>query len=80
MLGGEYLSDETLQRIWEHLDEWTHDAVTAAGGLAAFLQERAPKWHQVGRVCFHLAENRGDDARPFAFMATYASASARRGG
>ena len=36
-------------------------------------EERAPKWHQVGRVCFHLAENRGDDARPFAFMATYAS-------
>ena len=73
MQGGEYLSEDTLQRIWEHLDEWTHDAVTAAGGLAAFLQERAPKWHQVGRVCFHLAENRGDDARPFAFMATYAS-------
>ena len=73
MQGGEYLSEDTLQRIWAHLDEWTHDAVTAAGGLAAFLQERAPKWHQVGRVCFHLAENRGDDARPFAFMATYAS-------
>ena len=73
MQGGEYLSEDTLQRIWEHLDEWTHDAVTAVGGLAAFLRERAPKWHQVGRVCFHLAENRGDDARPFAFMATYAS-------
>ena len=73
MQGGEYLGEDTLQRIWKHLDEWTHDAVTAAGGLAAFLRERAPKWHQVGRVCFHLAENRGDDARPFAFMATYAS-------
>ena len=73
MQGGEYLGEETLQHIWKHLDEWTHDAATAAGGLAAFLRERAQKWHQVGRVCFHLAENRGDDARPFAFMATYAS-------
>ena len=73
MQGGEYLSEETLRRIWERLDEWVHEAVTAAGGLAAFLQERAPKWHQVGRVCFHLAENRNYDARPFAFMATYAS-------
>ncbi len=73
MQGGEYLSEETLQRIWEHLDEWVHETVATAGGLAAFLQERATKWHQVGRVCFHLAENRDDGARPFAFMATYAS-------
>ena len=27
----------------------------------------------MGRVCFHLAENKNDDVRPFAFMATYAS-------
>ena len=27
----------------------------------------------MGRVCFHLAENRNDAARPFAFMVTYAS-------
>ncbi len=73
MQGGEYLGEDVLQRIWERLDEWVHEAATAAGGLAAFLQGRAPGWHQVGRVCFHLAENRGDDARPFAFMATYAS-------
>ena len=73
MQGGEYLGEDVLQRIWERLDEWAHEAVAAAGGLAAFLQGRAPGWHQVGRVCFHLAENRGDDARPFAFMATYAS-------
>ena len=73
MQGGEYLGEDVLQRIWESLDEWAHETVAAAGGLAAFLQGRAPGWHQVGRVCFHLAENRGDDARPFAFMATYAS-------
>src|SRR5690606_8965992 len=28
--------------------------------------------HQVGRVCFHLAENRRDPDFPFAFLATYA--------
>ena len=27
----------------------------------------------MGRVCFHLAENRNDEERPFAFLATYAS-------
>ena len=73
MHGGEYLSEETLQRIWERLDGWARRTVASTGGLAAFLQGRAPKWHQVGRVCFHLAENRNDEARPFAFMATYAS-------
>ena len=73
MQGGEYLCEGTLQRIWERLDGWVRETVASTGGLAAFLQERAPKWHQVGRVCFHLAENRNDEARPFAFMATYAS-------
>ena len=73
MHGGEYLSEETLQRIWERLDDWAREAVARAGGLGAFLRERAPKWRQVGRICFHLAENRNDEARPFAFMATYAS-------
>ena len=73
MHGGEYLSEGTLLRIWERLDDWVRETVTSAGGLAAFLQGRAPKWHQVGRVCFHLAENRNDEARPFAFMASYAS-------
>ena len=73
MQGGEYLSAERLQHIWQSLDEWVHETVTTAGGLVEFLQTRAPKWHQVGRVCFHLAENKNDVARPFAFMATYAS-------
>ena len=73
MHGGEYLSEDSLERIWTHLDEWVRERVPARSGLAAFLRERAPRWHQVGRVCFHLAENKNDEARPFAFMATYAS-------
>ena len=73
MPGGEYLGEETLRRIWERLDDWVRETVTRTDGLAAFLRERAPKWRQVGRVCFHLAENRNDEARPFAFMATCAS-------
>ena len=73
MQGGEYLCEEILQRIWERLDGWVRESVASAGGLTAFLRDRARKWHQVGRVCFHLAENRNDEARPFAFMATYGS-------
>ncbi|MDD4072176.1 MAG: DEAD/DEAH box helicase [Desulfobacterales bacterium] len=73
MQGGEYLSVEVLQNIWNALDGWVHERVAAAGSLEAFLQARAPRWHQVGSVCFHLAENKNDAARPFAFMATYAA-------
>ena len=35
------------------------------------MKERAALWHQVGRVCFHLAENKRDEIFPFAFLATY---------
>jgi len=73
MRGGEYLTAEILHDLWRGLDEWVQGAVVLAGGLGKFLQSRAPKWHQVGRVCFHLAENKNDELRPFAFLATYAT-------
>ena len=73
MLGGEYLSEDSLRGVWRHLDEWVRETVSTSGGLPSFLRARAASWHQVGRVCFHLAENRNDEGRPFAFMATYAS-------
>ncbi|MCJ8500261.1 DEAD/DEAH box helicase [Desulfatitalea alkaliphila] len=73
MPGGEYLSEERLAAIWHALAQWTMTATAEAGGPAALLQLRAPKWRQVGRVCFHLAENKKDPDRPFAFMATYAT-------
>jgi non-specific serine/threonine protein kinase len=72
MQGGEYLTAQLLVDIFNALDEWARGAMASAGGLGAFLKSRAPKWHQVGRVCFHLAENRADPNRPFAFLATYA--------
>lgn len=73
MPGGEYLSAEILQKIWEAISEWCAEAAHAAGNVQTFLEDRAPKWHQVGRVCFHLAENRAHPDLPFAFMATYVS-------
>ena len=73
MSGGEYLNQDVLQTLWSELNQWTHLAITKTGGLPHFLQQAAPKWHQVGRVCFHLAENKADSKLPFAFMATYAT-------
>jgi non-specific serine/threonine protein kinase len=73
MRGGEYLRVETLAGIWEELDATARGEVaTQAGGLGEWLRRRSPLWHRVGRVCFHLAENKRDPECPFAFLATYA--------
>jgi len=79
MRGGEYLSPALLGDVWNVLDDWVQQALRADGGLARFIEQRAPKWRQVGRVCLHLAENKNDTARPFAFMATYTSGLADGG-
>jgi len=73
MQGGEYLTAEVLQCLWTDLDSWVRKEVSSSGeGLSGWLKKRAPIWHQVGRVCFHLAENKRDPELPFAFLATYA--------
>ena len=73
MQGGEYLSVQVLADVWNALDQWCHQAVKKTDNLSTFLQTNAPLWNQVGRVCFHLAENKNNDKSPFAFMASYAS-------
>jgi hypothetical protein len=73
MQGGEYLRDQVLRSLWSDLDAWARDRVASSGmGLSSWLQRHAPLWHQVGRVCLHLAENKRDPQFPFAFLATYA--------
>lgn len=73
MVGGEYLSVEKLSHLWNELDKWVGSTSKEHGGIHQFLTEWAPQWQQVGRVCFHLAENKKDQERPFAFLATYST-------
>lgn len=73
MRGAEYLSEELLLRFWNDLDEWVRSEISASNeSLTDWLKKHATLWHQVGRVCFHLAENKLDSNYPFAFLATYA--------
>jgi len=71
--GGEYLSNEILEGIWDGLAVWTREQVATLGSVSTFLHRYAPNWTRVGRVTVHLAENKGDPDYPFAFMASYAS-------
>jgi hypothetical protein len=73
MRGLEYLTAEVLAAWWTELDELVRGEIRVhAGGAQAYLRERNPLWRLVGRVTFHLAENKRDPEHPFAFLATYA--------
>jgi non-specific serine/threonine protein kinase len=70
--GGEYLRPEVLLAWWSQLDNLVRSGIEQhSGGLQAYLSERNPQWRLVGRVTFHLAENKRDQEHPFAFLATY---------
>lgn len=79
MRGAEYLSPEVLTEIWHRIGAWTKEQVSECGSLGAFLETHAPRWSRVGRVTLHLAENKGDEEYPFAFMATYGTGLSKSG-
>jgi superfamily II DNA or RNA helicase len=72
MAGADYLSAAVLSHLWQELDRafWV-DLTEAKCSIEEFLKRRNPAWNLVGRVHFNLAENRKDEAAPFAFLATY---------
>ncbi len=70
--GMEYLDENTLRDQWDSLNRVVSSEIsTTEGGLDAWLRSRNPIWRLVGRVTFHLAENRRSESFPFAFLATY---------
>jgi non-specific serine/threonine protein kinase len=74
MRGGEYLDTALLVRLWTELDSLVRSLIAKhEGGAAAWIQEANPLWRLVGRVTFHLAEQKNNPGHPFAFMASYAS-------
>lgn len=73
MEGAEYLTADVLLSLWMQLELWISENANKEGGIHSFLTKHAPLWKQVGRVCFHLAENKRDLDRPFAFLATYST-------
>lgn len=73
MDGAEYVDAGWVAVRWADLNEAFADEIRAhREPVADWLRARHPSWHTVGKVCLHLAENRGDEEHPFAFLATYA--------
>ena len=72
MTGAEYLTAAVLEALWHEVDTaFGVELAAAECGVQEFLQRRNPAWNLVGRVHFHVAENRMDQGAPFAFLATY---------
>lgn len=73
MKGAEYVDQECLLSFWRQLEEALRAEIQDFGkDIASFFASRHSGWSLLGRVCFHLAENKTSTERPFAFLATYA--------
>ena len=80
MRGLEYLNADVLKEWWAELDILVREEVQTSGhGVQEYLRERNPLWRTVGRVSFHLAENKRDPDYPFAFLASYSSRLSAQG-
>jgi hypothetical protein len=72
MRGLEYMTPDVLRQLWNELQQYSlEQAATFKEGVLAWLKTVNPIWNLLGRVTFHLAENKRDPERPFAFLATY---------
>jgi superfamily II DNA or RNA helicase len=72
MTGAEYLNVPVLRWLWEQLEAALRaELAQSKESLQDFLKRHHPAWNLLGRVHFNLAENRSDEAAPFAFIATY---------
>ena len=73
MTGSDYLDPAFLAGVWERmLADFRRRMAAHTGAVADFVRSYRPDIHLVGRIFFHLVENKRADA-PFAFLATYST-------
>jgi len=72
MQGAEVITPELLENLWSEIGKTlAAQAEKFKDGVQGYLKRQSSVWNVVGRVCFHLAENKRDPDYPFAFIATY---------
>ncbi|MBI9085745.1 MAG: DEAD/DEAH box helicase [Desulfobacterales bacterium] len=73
MTGSDYLGPVFLSGIWASmLADFKARIAAHQGTVAEWIRAYSPNLHLVGRIFFHLVENKNSDA-PFAFLATYST-------
>ena len=74
MRGGEYLNADWLMSLRRELEDRVGDEFREfSGTFGDWVRKLSPAWKNVGKVSFHLAENKQDKTgeHPFAFIATF---------
>lgn len=80
MAGAEYVTAAALRGLWADLDAAFADRLAESGAAVQdVLRTFNGAWNTIGRVHFHLAENRRDPDAPFAFLATYTQGLSSQG-
>ncbi|KJS20434.1 MAG: helicase SNF2 [Clostridiaceae bacterium BRH_c20a] len=73
VIGMEYVDNGWIRRLWEALlDVFKLEIKDYDGTVARYFVEHNANINVVGRVFFHLVENK-EEKYPFAFMATYST-------
>jgi len=72
-IGTEFIDEEWISFIWEKITEiYKKEISSFKGTVGTFLMEKNTNINIVGRVFFHLVENK-EEEYPFAFLATYST-------
>ena len=72
MRGVEHLTQDIANTLWHRLNKaMTEELKAFNGSIEDYFAAYHSAWNTVGRVCFHLAENKSNAEYPFAFLATY---------
>ncbi len=79
MEGSEYLNFEAIELKYKAINsEFKRQVKTYKGTVEEFIHDFSPQTHLLGRVYFHMVENKKGDA-PFAFLATYSTSLDKNG-
>ena len=76
--GSEYIDSECLGKAWQAIDAALKSNLKDFG-VENYFKKCHPNWSMVGKVCFHLAENKKNPEWPFAFLATFAHQLSKEG-
>lgn len=73
MKGAEYINEDSLTVLWNAIGQALQSEILKSNkNISEFFEQRHSSLSLLGRVCFHLAENKNSIEEPFAFLATFA--------
>lgn len=80
MIGVQYLHADVLNSLWADLNRQLQKEIKQHdGSVESLIKSYSPDVQILGRIYFHLVENKNSDKFPFAFLATYSTSFSQQG-